>query len=96
VKGLAAGLGVADNVTSPTFTYEKIYKGEKLTLYHFDLYREEKLDPDIELLINEAYMDKKGIVVIEWAERAKEIWPKNHTYIYFKWKSENERQIEIR
>jgi tRNA threonylcarbamoyladenosine biosynthesis protein TsaE len=49
VKGLALGLDISADITSPTFTYEKIYAGPKLNLYHFDLYREEILDPDIKV-----------------------------------------------
>lgn len=102
VKGLAKGLGIKENITSPTFTYEKIYKGlpagkagKKLTLYHFDLYREEKIDSDIELLVEEAFADKSGVVVIEWAERAKKIWPLYYFKVQFSWVGENERTIEI-
>lgn len=94
-KGLAKGLGVTEYITSPTFNYENIYNGQNgLTVYHFDLYREEVLDPDIEALFNEATHDKKGVVVVEWAERAKAIWPKGAKALTFRWVSENEREIE--
>ena len=43
-KGIAAGMGVTDDVTSPTFTIEMVYEGAKMPLYHFDLYRLD--DPD--------------------------------------------------
>lgn len=95
VKGLAAGLGVKDEITSPTFTYEKIYRGTEFTLYHFDLYRENTLDEDIKMLIEEAYADQRGIVVIEWAERAKKYWPQKYEKYDFEWKGENEREINI-
>jgi tRNA threonylcarbamoyladenosine biosynthesis protein TsaE len=92
-KGLAKGLDIADNIVSPTFTYEKIYKGRKLTLYHFDLYREEILDPDIKALILEAKEDNNGVIVIEWADRLKEFKLKGAKKFAFKWKGENEREI---
>jgi tRNA threonylcarbamoyladenosine biosynthesis protein TsaE len=38
-KGIAAGMGVEDDVTSPTFTIQMVYEGRDLPLYHFDLYR---------------------------------------------------------
>ena len=38
-KGIARGLGVTDDVTSPTFTIEMVYEGSSIPLYHFDLYR---------------------------------------------------------
>ena len=43
-KGIAAGMGVKDDVTSPTFTIEMVYQGAEMPLYHFDLYRLD--DPD--------------------------------------------------
>ena len=43
-KGMAAGLGITEDVTSPTFTIEMVYEGGRLPLYHFDLYRLD--DPD--------------------------------------------------
>jgi tRNA threonylcarbamoyladenosine biosynthesis protein TsaE len=95
-KGLAEGLGVADYITSPTFNYENIYHSSKgINLYHFDLYREEVLDPDIAALFKEAVEDKKGVVVVEWAERAKDIWPEGAHVVNFKWVSENEREVTI-
>lgn len=38
-KGIAAAMGVKDDVTSPTFTIQMVYEGAELPLYHFDLYR---------------------------------------------------------
>ncbi len=38
-KGIAAAMGVEDDVTSPTFTIQMVYEGTELPLYHFDLYR---------------------------------------------------------
>ena len=95
VKGLAKSLGVKDNITSPTFTYEKIYTGKKLTLYHFDLYREEILDSDIKHLMEEAFTDNAGVTAIEWADRMGKFKPKNYTEVIFKWVSENERKLII-
>ena len=38
-KGIAAALGVVDDVCSPTFNIQMVYEGERMPLYHFDLYR---------------------------------------------------------
>lgn len=95
-KGLALGLGVKETVTSPTFNYENIYKGKKgLTFYHFDLYRSNKIDNDIRGMMLEAFSDKKGVTVVEWAEKAKKYFPKKCIEINFKWISNNERELEI-
>ena len=67
-KGIAAGLGVEDDVTSPTFTIEMVYEGAELPLYHFDLYRLD--DPD--QLDDTGLFDvlgADGVCVIEWGEQ---------------------------
>lgn len=74
-KGMAAGLGIADDVTSPTFTIEMVYEGGRLPLYHFDLYRLD--DPD--QLEDTGLFDvlgTDGVCSIEWGEQfAEEIGP---------------------
>ncbi|MDO4537455.1 MAG: tRNA (adenosine(37)-N6)-threonylcarbamoyltransferase complex ATPase subunit type 1 TsaE [Coriobacteriales bacterium] len=67
-KGLAAGMGVVDDVTSPTFTIEMVYDGSEMPLYHFDLYRLD--DPD--QLDDTGLFDVLGAdgpCVIEWGEQ---------------------------
>lgn len=67
-KGIAAALGVKDDVTSPTFTIEMVYEGTQMPLYHFDLYR---LD-DPEQLEDTGLFDvlgSDGVCVIEWGEQ---------------------------
>lgn len=67
VRGLARGLGAADDeVTSPTFTIVQEYPG-RLTLYHVDLYRLEEREVD-DLGLEELVLGD-GVVAIEWAER---------------------------
>ncbi len=70
-KGLAAGMGVEDDVTSPTFTIEMVYEGADMPLYHFDLYRLD--DPD--QLDDTGLFDVLGAdgpCVIEWGEQFSE------------------------
>lgn len=67
-KGLAAGMGVTADVTSPTFTIEMVYEGAEMPLYHFDLYRLD--DPD--QLEDTGLFDvlgADGVCVIEWGEQ---------------------------
>ena len=73
VQGLARGLGIADVVQSPTFTYLQVYEGP-IPLYHFDLYRLQN-ERDFILLGFEEYFDAGGIVVIEWPERIATLIP---------------------
>ena len=67
-KGIAAGMGVEDDVTSPTFTIQMVYDGAEMPLYHFDLYRLD--DPD--QLDDTGFFDaleSDGPCVIEWGEQ---------------------------
>lgn len=64
-KCLAKCIGVIDIVTSPTFTFMKEYKGERFSLYHFDMFRAEDEDELYELGLND-YLYMKGVCVIEW------------------------------
>jgi tRNA threonylcarbamoyladenosine biosynthesis protein TsaE len=67
VQGLAAGLEVAAPVSSPSFVIENQYHG-RLVLYHVDLYRLDRVEPDLwEELEEHLYGD--GVTAVEWAER---------------------------
>lgn len=67
-KGIAAGLGVQADVTSPTFTIEMVYEGTSMPLYHFDLYR---LDDPEQLEDTGLFdvLDADGVCAIEWGEQ---------------------------
>src|SRR5262245_3474029 len=94
VKGMVKALGVEENaVTSPTFVLMNIYEG-KLPLYHFDLYRLENAD-DIMQIGYEEFLYGEGISVIEWAERLKELYPKEYVKIELRHKSAREREIVL-
>lgn len=71
VQGIGAGLGIAEPISSPTFTLINEYLEGRMPLYHVDLYR---LDPaQVDSLELEGYWDgseaEPGILAIEWAER---------------------------
>ena len=72
-KGLAAGLGITSNVTSPTFNIVRQYNG-RLPLYHFDVYRIG--DPEEMYEIGyEDYFYGQGVCLIEWAKLIEELIP---------------------
>jgi tRNA threonylcarbamoyladenosine biosynthesis protein TsaE len=67
VQGLAQGLGVDAPVGSPSFVIETQYRG-RLRLYHVDLYRLERVEPELLAELEEdLYGD--GVTAVEWAER---------------------------
>lgn len=67
-KGIAAGMGVTDDVTSPTFTIEMVYEGTTMPLYHFDLYRLNNPDQLEDTGLYDA-LESDGPTIIEWGEQ---------------------------
>jgi tRNA threonylcarbamoyladenosine biosynthesis protein TsaE len=67
-KGIAAGMGVVDDVTSPTFNILMVYEGEQMPLYHFDLYRLDDPDQLEDIGFYDA-LEGDGPCVIEWGEQ---------------------------
>ena len=80
-KGLARGLEITEEITSPTFTISKVYensRGQKLV--HYDFYRLENPGIMVEDLF-ENLQDPHTVTVIEWADTVSEILPANHLRI---------------
>ena len=78
IKAICTGLGVTENVSSPTFTIIQEYKGI-LPVYHFDLYRLK--EHDLYDLGYWEYFERDGICLIEWADRAHELLPEQSVRI---------------
>ena len=66
-RGLARGLGITDNVVSPTFTIVNEYRHGKIPLFHFDVYRLESED-DLYDIGFEHYLSDGGICIVEWSQ----------------------------
>jgi tRNA threonylcarbamoyladenosine biosynthesis protein TsaE len=92
VKGLAAGLGSDATVTSPTFTLIHEYGGGRLPLYHVDCYRLEKPEELLAIGMDD-YMDGRGVLVIEWADKFPELMPATARWVRFKIGEGDEREI---
>jgi tRNA threonylcarbamoyladenosine biosynthesis protein TsaE len=92
VKGVVAGLGSSADVTSPTFTILHEYRGGRLPVYHFDLFRVENQQALSRLGLDD-YFFGDGISVIEWADRFPEFVPEQARWIFFEIKSETHRAI---
>ena len=88
-QGLAVGLGVKRNVTSPTFTIIKEYQG-RIPLYHMDVYRLEDSEEDIGFA---EYFNGTGITIIEWAQYIDEFLPENRLDIYIEVIDQDRRKI---
>jgi tRNA threonylcarbamoyladenosine biosynthesis protein TsaE len=94
-QGIAAGLEVpaAYPITSPTFTLINEYPG-RFVLYHFDIYRLEG-SQDLEDMGYEDYFYGDGVVVIEWAERVRDILPEGALFINLTYLDEHNRELVI-
>lgn len=66
-KGFACGLGIREDVSSPTFTILQIYEGGRLPLYHFDVYRIGDSEEMFEVGWDD-YIYGSGVCLIEWAD----------------------------
>ncbi len=95
VQGLANGLNIKENVSSPTYKIINEFSG-RLPLYHIDFYRI-KEPVDILNIGFEHYIYGEGVTVIEWADRFPELIPDNVMNVTFLMKKNNPdlRKIEI-
>ncbi len=76
-QGFARGLGVTEEVTSPTFALMNQYCG-RLPVTHFDLYRLEREEELDEIGFYEFAEPSGGVVLIEWADKFPDALPKPH------------------
>ncbi|MCJ7509469.1 MAG: tRNA (adenosine(37)-N6)-threonylcarbamoyltransferase complex ATPase subunit type 1 TsaE [Dehalococcoidia bacterium] len=92
VQGIGRGLAVSDPVTSKSFVLLGEYRG-RLTLYHGDLYRlEDPLEVE-ELALTECCAD--GALVVEWADRAWEVFPPEHLLVRLEIGGASERDLTL-
>lgn len=88
---IAEGLGVTEQVTSPTFTIVREYTSGRIPLYHFDVYRISGGDALFETGAEE-YFYAGGVCVIEWADRIAEVLPDETLCIFMEYgEKEGER-----
>ncbi len=88
-KGVARGLGVTEEVTSPTYAYMNDYGGK---LYHYDCYRLSSGE-DAESLGLTDYFYGKGVCLIEWSENISDVLPENAKTVEIVKISDTERKI---
>lgn len=96
-KGFAKGLGVEEDVTSPTFNIVNEYKNCSINFFHFDVYRICDEDELYDIGYEE-YFFAGGVCLVEWAELVKGLIPANATWIKISKdlsKGESYRIIEI-
>lgn len=75
-QGFAAGLGIEEPVSSPTFTIVQQYDCGRLPLYHFDVYRIGDVSEMEEIGYEDCFFGD-GVCLIEWSQLIPEILPEN-------------------
>lgn len=94
IKGLAKGLKIKDEPSSPSFVIVNEYQG-KIPLYHFDVYRLTNIK-QMKDLGYEEYFYGNGITVIEWVEKIEKLIKGSWIKVTISYtKNENERKVKI-
>ena len=93
VQGLARGLGVESDVTSPTFVLVNEYRG-RLAVHHVDAYRTDRLSQLVDIGIEEL-MYGEGVTVIEWADKLTPLLPSRAITVTISGLGDEPRRIVI-
>lgn len=97
-KGFAAGLGIKESVTSPTFILMNVYQVRRKdiqTFVHVDCYRVARTSDMKDIGLEEYTRDPKAVVLIEWADRVKKILPRGTVTVSLRVAGETSRRIVI-
>jgi len=92
-QGIAWGLDIKEYAMSPSFVIVRELYG-RLPLYHIDLYRLDRIEESLELGLDD-YLYGRGVCVVEWAEKALSILPKNYLLIKISYLSDTGRSFQM-
>lgn len=93
LQGVARGLGVTTDVTSPTFVLVNVYRG-RMPVYHMDAYRTESLLEVVDLGLEEM-LDGDGVTLIEWADKVRPLLPARAIVVRITGLGDEPRRIEV-
>jgi len=98
LQGFSQGLGIEENILSPTFTimkkFEIPFPGFK-SFYHIDCYRIKKAGEIFKIGFKDFISVPGNIIAVEWVERIKKILPRETILVDFEFLNKNERKITI-
>lgn len=92
-KGIVEGRGLADAVSSPTYTLVHEY-GHPPRVFHIDLYRLDEAD-EVRALGLDELLDRPALTLIEWGERFPELWPAARIEVRLTRQADESRRIEV-
>ena len=92
-RGLARGLGCAEQVTSPTYTIVNEYLTGRMPLFHFDMYRLKSAD-DLWDIGWDDYLERGGVCAVEWSENVEDAM-EDATYVTIEKTGIDSRRITI-
>jgi tRNA threonylcarbamoyladenosine biosynthesis protein TsaE len=94
ISRIAALLGAEDSVTSPTFAIVNQYEGTEHTIYHFDMYRIERVEEALDFG-SEEYLSSGDLCLVEWPEKIEPLLPDNTMVVRIEILSDTARRFEI-
>jgi len=95
-KSFAKALGIKEKVSSPTFVILKKYKTKNKFLIHIDAYRINKAKEILDLGWKEITRDPKNIILVEWAENIRKVFPKSYFWLNLVHIDRSSRGVDIK
>jgi tRNA threonylcarbamoyladenosine biosynthesis protein TsaE len=95
ISRIAAHLGAKDSVTSPTFAIVNQYEGTERTIYHFDMYRIERVEEALDFG-SEEYLSSGELCLVEWPEKIEPLLPNDTMVVKIEILSDTARRFEIK
>lgn len=97
-KGFAKGLGIEEDILSPTFTIVREYRDAKIPLFHFDVYRISDIS-EMDEIGYEDYFFSDGVSLVEWSRLIEDIIPPEAITVFIEKNMEkgfDYRKIEVK
>ena len=94
ISRIAAHLGAEDSVTSPTFAIVNQYEGTERTIYHFDMYRIERVEEALDFG-SEEYLSSGDLCLVEWPEKIEPLLPDDTMIVRIDILSDTARRFEM-
>jgi len=93
-RGLAKGLGIQSQITSPTYTIVNEYETGEMPLIHFDMYRLRSADDLFEIGWDD-YLERGAVLAVEWSEHVEAAFPPGTVRIQIEKDGDTTRVITI-